>query len=63
MPEMKLTVQFRGEEETGVNMMGLVKLQATEEGLHWLIVTLEGEEYTRIPMRVVYQKEPTIQTS
>jgi hypothetical protein len=63
MPEMKLTVQFRGEEEHGVNMMGLVKLQVTEEGLHWLIVKLEGEEYTRIPMRVVYQKEPTIRTS
>lgn len=63
MPEIKLTVQFRGEEEGGVNMMGLVKLQVTEEGLHWLVITLEGEEYTRVPMRVVYQKEPTIRTT
>lgn len=63
MPEINMPVQFDGDDERGVNLIGQVKLEVREEGLHWLIVTLAGEEYTRIPLKIVYQKQPSIRTS
>lgn len=63
LPEISMSVQFDGDDERGVNMLGQVKLEVDEEGLYWLIVKLAKEEYTRIPLRVVYQKQPTIRTS
>lgn len=62
MGEMKMSVNFDAGDDQGVNILSQVKLEVTEEGLHWLIVSFAGEEYTRIPLRVVYQKQPSIQT-
>ncbi len=62
MPQIGMSVHFDGGDDRGVNLLGQVKLEVIEEGLHWLIVNFAAEEYTRIPLMVVYQKQPTIQT-
>jgi hypothetical protein len=59
--EIRLPVQFEAPEEKATQMIGQVVLAVKQHGLHWIIVRLAQEEYTRIPVRVVYQKLPTIE--
>lgn len=51
---VSVPVLFEGEER-GVNVVLNVGFQATQEGLYWFSVRLEGQLLTRIPLRVVYQ--------
>lgn len=60
--EIRLPALFEAPEEKATQMIGQVALAVKEHGLHWIIVRLAQEEYTRIPIRVVYQKLPTIET-
>ena len=62
MPTIVTPVNFEGDDERGINLIGRVKLEIAEHGLYWIVVKLEREEYTRIPFRVVYQRRPTIQS-
>ena len=60
--ELSIPALFEAPEERSTNLIGKVSLEVKEEGLYWIIVELAGEEYTRIPIRVVYQRQPTIVT-
>lgn len=59
---MTVPIRFEGDDERSANTYGVVNLQVNEEGLHWIIVTLAKVERTRIPFRVVYQRQPTVST-
>ena len=46
---------FEGDER-GAQLIFDVNFTATEEGVYWFDVSLDGELITRIPLRVVYQR-------
>lgn len=60
--QISLPIQFEGDAERASPAFATVQMQVHEEGLYWIIVKLGQEEQTRIPLRVVYQKQPTVVT-
>jgi len=57
-PPQRVDVTFEGEER-GVNLILNVQLEAIE-GLHWFVVSVNDQELTRIPLRIMYQRIPGI---
>jgi len=49
-------VHFEGEDR-GVQVMLPVTFEADQEGLYWFEVGFEGERLTRMPLRVLYQRD------
>ena len=62
LSQVSFPVQFEGDDERAANTFGNVTMLVKEEGLYWIVVKLGEQEYTRIPLRVVYQKRPTVIT-
>lgn len=60
--ELSVTLNFEAPAERGAQMIGQLRVRVKEPGPYWLIVRLLGEEITRIPFRVAYQRQPTFQT-
>jgi hypothetical protein len=56
-----LTVLFEGEER-GANLILNLQWVAEQEGLYWFNVELDGRTITRVPLRVVYQRQETGQS-
>jgi hypothetical protein len=55
LPGIEVPVLFEGEER-GVNITVPVVMVVKEQGLYWFDVFVEGQLFTRIPLRVIYQK-------
>jgi hypothetical protein len=51
---------FEAPEERACQVLGNFRMGIKETGIHWIIVELADQEYTRIPIRILYQKQPTI---
>ncbi len=62
MPETIIAVNFEAPDEKAAQIIGQITMGVTEAGLYWIVVTLAGEECTRIPLRIVYQRQPMVQT-
>jgi len=58
LPVISVPLLFEGGER-GTNVNIGYAFQAEEEGLYWFDVTLNGTIYTRIPLRIIYQKIQT----
>lgn len=54
---------FEGDDERASNVFARVHMTVKEEGIYWITVSLNGQESTRIPLRVAYQKRPTVSTA
>jgi hypothetical protein len=52
----ELSVHFEGEER-GSRTLGNIALTADEEGLYWFDVLLDEVLLTRIPLRIMYQRQ------
>jgi hypothetical protein len=50
------TVNFKGE-DTGASIRVQVHLVGIEVGLYWIDVLLDGETYTRMPLRIIHKPE------
>jgi hypothetical protein len=61
MQTMTVPALFEGDDERNVTFLGKIKIEVKEAGLYWIAIAVEGEEYTRTPLRVAYQRQPTIQ--
>jgi hypothetical protein len=59
LPPLETPVLFE-RDERGVLLCTPLALVATEEGLYWFDVMIEQEVLTRIPLRVMYQKQQPI---
>ncbi len=59
VPLLEAPVLFEGEER-GVNIVYGVAFEPDGAGLYWFDVLFENERITRIPLRVVYQSQPTV---
>ncbi|MBI4319043.1 MAG: hypothetical protein HY675_11185 [Chloroflexi bacterium] len=55
LPEVSQSILFEGEDR-GVNFVANIALQAKYEGLYWFDVLLDGQVWTRMPLRVMYQQ-------
>jgi hypothetical protein len=60
--EVRLSIIFEAPDERASQMLGQLNVIVKDAGLYWIIVKLAEEEYTRIPFRVVYQRQPTVET-
>jgi hypothetical protein len=56
---VSLPMQLEGDDDRGVNLIVNIGFQATEEGLYWFDVLLNGDLVTRVPLRIVYQRVST----
>lgn len=59
MPAMEMTALFEGDDR-GVVIAIPVSIVVTEEGVYWFDVLVEEDLLTRIPLRVIYQRLPTV---
>jgi hypothetical protein len=55
MPAIEIPVLFEGDER-GVNVILPVVMMVEEEGIYWFDVFIDEQLFTRIPIRVVYQR-------
>lgn len=53
--ETTTDVFFEGDDR-GINLVSPQQMQVTEDGLYWIDVLCAGELFTRIPLRVIYQR-------
>jgi hypothetical protein len=58
VPLLDAPVFFEGEDR-GVNLVLQSMFEPEEAGLYWFDVLFEGERVTRVPLRAVYQSQPT----
>jgi hypothetical protein len=47
-------------EDRGVNVVFQTMFEPDGQGLYWFDVLFNGERVTRIPLRVVYQSQPSV---
>lgn len=59
LPSIEIPILFEGDER-GVNIILPVVMQIQEQGLFWFDVFVDEQLFTRIPLRVVYQRAPGI---
>ena len=62
LPAMEFPLVFEGDDERYSGFTGMIQFPVDEEGLYWFVISLGEVEYTQVPLRVFYQKLPTIQT-
>jgi hypothetical protein len=55
LPAMEFPVLFEGQER-GVNLILPIAFPVSEDGLYWFDVAVNGQRYTRIPLRLLYQQ-------
>jgi hypothetical protein len=53
-----LTVMMEGDDR-GANLILRLEWQARQEGLYWFDVAVDGVRLTRVPLRIVYQRQET----
>lgn len=46
-------------EDRGANLVLNLSFSAQQEGLYWFDVLLDGARFTRVPLRLVYQRQET----
>jgi hypothetical protein len=61
LQELRIPVNFEAPPEKASLSIGQVNITVGEPGLYWLIIKLAEEEYTRVPLRIVYQRQPMIE--
>jgi hypothetical protein len=49
-------LNFEGDDERGVNVVGQLQMEFETAGLYWFDVYLGGHRVTRIPFRVIYSR-------
>lgn len=52
-------MNFEGEDDRGINLAAELNIELDEVGLWWFDISLDGDFVTKIPLRVVYLRQPT----
>jgi hypothetical protein len=55
MPPMEFPALFEGQER-GIQIILPIGFPVSEDGLYWFDVSVNGQRYTRIPLRIIYQQ-------
>jgi hypothetical protein len=59
LPKITFPVNFEGDSDRGVGIAAPIQLAVDEEGPYWFDVRLGEQPITRMPLRVVYQRNPS----
>ncbi len=59
LPEAELPVSFGGAPDAGANLLFGINMIATEEGVYWFDILLDGQLLTRTPLRIEYSPRRT----
>lgn len=62
MPVIEFPVYFEGDADRGVGIVAETRFAIPEAGLFWFDVQMADSTITRIPLRVVYQKNVSART-
>jgi len=57
-PVQTLSVNFEGEDDRGANLVIQLQLQIDVVGVWWFDVNLDGIHVTRLPLRIIYMRQP-----
>lgn len=57
MPPLHQAVHFEGEEDRGADVITRVVITLDQPGIWWFRISFEGEELTRVPLRVIYMPQ------
>jgi len=61
LPPMNVPVHFEGDEDRGVTLILPMAFPVQEAGLYWFNVSLDGQSFSEIPLRVIYHRvAPTV---
>lgn len=61
MQELRVPLNFEAPKERVALSIGQINLTVNDPGLYWIVISLSGQEYTRVPLRISYQRQPTVQ--
>jgi hypothetical protein len=56
MPAITLPVLFEGDEDRGITIIIPMAFAVQEPGLYWFNISLDGQSFSEIPLRVVYHQ-------
>ena len=56
MPALEVPVLFEGDEGRGVNLVIPMAFPVQEPGVYWFNITLDGQVFSHIPLRVIYHR-------
>ena len=56
LPALTIPVHFEGDEDRGIAVILQMAFPVQEPGLYWFNVSLDGQSFSAIPMRVVYHR-------
>ncbi len=54
LPEVFNSVVFEGEEDRGVDVIGMMQFRFDQTGIYWIHIYLNDVQITQIPLRVTY---------
>jgi hypothetical protein len=57
LPPMRMSILFEGEEDRGVDSIGMIRIKFDLTGIYWFNVKLNDVIVTRIPFRVIYMPQ------
>ena len=60
MTQMLSQLLFEGDDERGAGIVNQIQFVAQEPGLYWFEISVNGQSYTNVPLRVVYQRAPGV---
>jgi hypothetical protein len=56
LPGITIPVHFEGDEDRGVAIVIPMAFPVQEPGLYWFNVSLDGQSFSEIPLRVIYHR-------
>lgn len=58
-PVQNFPLNFEGEDDRGINLAAQMTMEIDEVGVWWFDLNLDGVPVTRLPLRVIYLRQPT----
>jgi hypothetical protein len=61
MLPFSVSVNFEGDEDRGIAIVAPMAFPVNEPGIYWFNVSLDGQSFTEIPLRVIYHRVAPMQ--
>jgi len=62
LPQLTVPVLFEGDEDRGIAVILPMAFPVQEPGLYWFNISMDGQSFSEIPLRVIYHRVvPTVQ--
>lgn len=62
MQTIDISVLFEGDEDRGIGVVIPMAFPVQEPGVYWFDVSLDGQSFSHIPLRVIYHRVAPMQT-